>query len=118
MSRQHPAGTHPDPQIARLPKWAQQHIALLERRIEETRAKLAIAEGGALPDDADCWAGGALDDADRRPLVDGVATFRVDGGSLDVKRRHGRVEVYARGGRVAVMPEVTNVVTLLVVEKD
>src|SRR5882757_10575209 len=43
MSRQYPAGSHPDPRVANLPKWAQQRLSHLEARLEEAEARLNVA---------------------------------------------------------------------------
>ena len=98
--------------LAKLPKWAQEQILVLERNVEHWRAKVQKVDSG----DAAVW---STEWDFPKPLALDAVEFRMPNGQrldirLDAKSCALRVQASGLGfvDRLVVMPESTNVVSI------
>lgn len=105
--------------IDKLPKWAQQRIRLLERRVEELKEALAQRNGEA--GDGRVILNPFSDDARLTFPTDTTVRFSVSGekyrGYFEFrhKPKEGTVEVHGSGAMI-IKPHVTNVISLCLVD--
>jgi hypothetical protein len=96
--------------IEKLPKWAQQHIASLEDKAAWLLTKLTEAERAA---------GLSRSETFVMHVTDPAATYRWridDQLAIDARMERQRLTVRAVEGRLAVLPDVSNGVTVAVID--
>ena len=97
--------------VTRLPKWAQQRIKILELELHDIKGQLKQVSSGESPV---YWEDGLRDYTMHGIPERAAVVFRVQGGTLDVNLRDGRIQIRGTSGRtqIDVRPEAGNAISV------
>lgn len=95
--------------IAKLPKWAREMIAEKDRELRDLRESVATLRGERIIEDQ---VGEFLQNGYREEVLSVGRYFRLRVGTLEVHMRDGELAISVENGVPAVIPWVSNMITI------